>query len=158
MPAVEVGCRPSRFDLAAGPCRTVDSRLLRRGTSLSCGLFSNGPGRDRTCDLGIKSPLLYQLSYRPLGGESNSPLPGVVAAFPGGEERVDVAPLRLREREPGDDPARLRGVVVLDGRLEVLAQLGRLAKLPAEPAEQAHLCGFDCHMGGDGLEPPTSCV
>jgi hypothetical protein len=25
----------------------------------------NGPGRDRTCDLGIKSPLLYQLSYRP---------------------------------------------------------------------------------------------
>ena len=26
----------------------------------------NGPGRDRTCDLGIKSPLLYRLSYRPL--------------------------------------------------------------------------------------------
>src|SRR5581483_6742128 len=26
----------------------------------------SGPGRDRTCDLGIKSPLLYQLSYRPL--------------------------------------------------------------------------------------------
>ena len=26
---------------------------------------SDGPGRDRTCDLGIKSPLLYQLSYRP---------------------------------------------------------------------------------------------
>ena len=25
----------------------------------------NGPGRDRTCDLGMKSPLLYQLSYRP---------------------------------------------------------------------------------------------
>jgi hypothetical protein len=25
----------------------------------------NGPGRSRTCDLGIKSPLLYQLSYRP---------------------------------------------------------------------------------------------
>ena len=24
-----------------------------------------GPGRDRTCDLGIKSPLLYRLSYRP---------------------------------------------------------------------------------------------
>ena len=28
---------------------------------------SDGPGRDRTCDLGIKSPLLYQLSYRPCG-------------------------------------------------------------------------------------------
>jgi uncharacterized protein YndB with AHSA1/START domain len=26
---------------------------------------ADGPGRDRTCDLGIKSPLLYQLSYRP---------------------------------------------------------------------------------------------
>jgi hypothetical protein len=25
----------------------------------------DGPGRSRTCDLGIKSPLLYQLSYRP---------------------------------------------------------------------------------------------
>jgi hypothetical protein len=28
-------------------------------------IFGDGPGRDRTCDLGIKSPLLYQLSYRP---------------------------------------------------------------------------------------------
>ena len=26
----------------------------------------HGPGRSRTCDLGIKSPLLYQLSYRPV--------------------------------------------------------------------------------------------
>jgi hypothetical protein len=25
----------------------------------------DGPGRIRTCDLGIKSPLLCQLSYRP---------------------------------------------------------------------------------------------
>ena len=25
----------------------------------------HGPDRARTCDLGIKSPLLYQLSYRP---------------------------------------------------------------------------------------------
>src|SRR5690242_4905569 len=32
-----------------------------------CRHFSDGPGRDRTCDLGIKSPLLYQLSYRPAG-------------------------------------------------------------------------------------------
>src|SRR5262252_6795079 len=28
-------------------------------------VLSSGPGRDRTCDLRIKSPLLYQLSYRP---------------------------------------------------------------------------------------------
>src|SRR4029079_14826815 len=27
--------------------------------------FLNGPDRNRTCDLGIKSPLLYRLSYRP---------------------------------------------------------------------------------------------
>ena len=30
----------------------------------------DGPGRDRTCDLGIKSPLLYQLSYRPAAGRA----------------------------------------------------------------------------------------
>ena len=30
-----------------------------------CVSSPDGPGRDRTCDLGIKSPLLYQLSYRP---------------------------------------------------------------------------------------------
>jgi hypothetical protein len=29
--------------------------------------FLDGPGRNRTCDLGIKSPLLCQLSYRPAG-------------------------------------------------------------------------------------------
>jgi hypothetical protein len=32
----------------------------------------SGPGRDRTCDLGIKSPLLYQLSYRPTSGERSA--------------------------------------------------------------------------------------
>jgi hypothetical protein len=31
-----------------------------------------GPGRDRTCDLGIKSPLLYRLSYRPREREYRS--------------------------------------------------------------------------------------
>src|SRR5262249_57246599 len=30
--------------------------------------FSDGPGRTRTYDLGIKSPLIYQLSYRPMRG------------------------------------------------------------------------------------------
>ncbi len=29
------------------------------------GAFLHGPGWDRTNDLGIKSPLLYRLSYRP---------------------------------------------------------------------------------------------
>ena len=34
-----------------------------------CSLFFDGPGRTRTYDLGIKSPLLYQLSYRPSVGD-----------------------------------------------------------------------------------------
>src|SRR5437867_42749 len=34
----------------------------------SARLVPDGPGRDRTCDLRIKSPLLYQLSYRPVYG------------------------------------------------------------------------------------------
>jgi hypothetical protein len=37
----------------------------RRRERAMCRAFGDGPGRDRTCDLGIKSPLLYQLSYRP---------------------------------------------------------------------------------------------
>src|SRR5581483_1172782 len=37
----------------AVPLRVRHARLHRSG---------NGPCRDRTCDLGIKSPLLYQLS------------------------------------------------------------------------------------------------
>jgi hypothetical protein len=32
--------------------------------SINAGSF-DGPGWNRTNDLGIKSPLLYQLSYRP---------------------------------------------------------------------------------------------
>ena len=48
------------------------------------------------------------------------------------------------------------GIVVLDRSLEVLAEWGRLLKLPSQPAEEAYLRGF--HMGGDGLEPPTLCV
>ena len=33
-----------------------------------CGAFLHGPGWNRTNDLGIKSPLLCQLSYRPVLG------------------------------------------------------------------------------------------
>jgi integrase len=36
------------------------------GRASICRHFPSGPGRDRTCDLGIKSPLLYRLSYRPV--------------------------------------------------------------------------------------------
>ena len=69
---------------------------------------------------------------------------------------IDVAALRVGELEAFDEPSRLRGIVVLDRRLEVLTERRRLAELAAEPAEQADLGGF--HMGGDGIEPPTSCV
>ncbi len=76
--------------------------------------------------------------------------------FPRLEQLLDVAPLRVRELEPLDEPARLRGVVVLDRGLEMLAERRRLAELAAEPASETHLCGF--HMGGDGIEPPTPCL
>src|SRR4029453_1891950 len=50
------------------PLLSVSSRgfgipLLSRRVDLQ--VISSGPDRIRTCDLGIKSPLLYQLSYRP---------------------------------------------------------------------------------------------
>ena len=44
--------------------------------TLCCGRSCDGPGRDRTCDLGIKSPLLYRLSYRPAAVECRSGRPG----------------------------------------------------------------------------------
>jgi hypothetical protein len=43
--------------------RALDSRLQ---TMHVCRTYLSGPGRIRTSDLGIKSPLLYQLSYRPV--------------------------------------------------------------------------------------------
>ena len=55
------GTAPSRSKCARRPVGAACpcGRAWRRPVS--------GPGRDRTCDLGIKSPLLYQLSYRPVG-------------------------------------------------------------------------------------------
>ena len=50
------------YVVAMKPAVEQAKRQLRTGAV-------NGPGRDRTCDLGIKSPLLYQLSYRPAPGE-----------------------------------------------------------------------------------------
>ena len=60
-------------------------------------------------------------------------------ALPLVEQALDVAALRVGELEARDDPARLGRVVVLDRRLEPLAQRVRLAKLAAQPAEQADL-------------------
>jgi hypothetical protein len=56
----------ARFVVRRAWLRTPQLRALsrRQGNSPICRCLY-GPGRDRTCDLGIKSPLLYRLSYRP---------------------------------------------------------------------------------------------
>lgn len=66
----------------------------------------DGPGRDRTCDLGIKSPLLYQLSYRPFAsileamskGYMEGPAAEAAEARRDAMERGEVAPERAPER------------------------------------------------------------
>ena len=47
-----------------------------RKISQLSGDFLDGPCWDRTSDLGIKSPLLYQLSYRPEVSEYRPGLQG----------------------------------------------------------------------------------
>jgi putative phosphoesterase len=75
---------------------------------------------------------------------------------------LDVAALRLAERERGDEPAGLGRVVVLDGRLEVLPDRGRLAKLAPEPAKEAHLRRFHARslarVGRDREDAPVATV
>jgi hypothetical protein len=80
------------------------------------------------------------------------------SALPRREQLLDVAALLVGEIEARDETPRLCRVVVLHRRLEVLPERRRLRELASQPAEQAHLGCLDCHMGGDGLEPPTSCV
>ena len=75
-PRVAGRARPRRQGRAPGAARAPagGGRSARRGAGAGrtdrrggCG----GPSRDRTCDQRIKSPLLYQLSYRPrTGGEA----------------------------------------------------------------------------------------
>ena len=59
--------------VAAADSQPVDEKPVQEsrlpdqlgGGRVEAWRSGDGPGRDRTCDLGIKSPLLYQLSYRP---------------------------------------------------------------------------------------------
>ncbi len=44
-----------------------------------------------------------------------------------------MATLSIRERDPRDQAARLRRVVVLDGRLQMLTERIRLPELAAQP-------------------------
>ena len=71
----------------------------------------DGPGRIRTCDLGIKSPLLYQLSYRPgLLEYRNVPMDPA---------RVSLLRwLRRQLREPLPARERLEAAVANDDPLE----------------------------------------
>src|SRR5581483_4750366 len=109
--------------------RRLSSTEQHDGCS-ACGSCMYGPGRDRTCDLGIKSPLLYQLSYRPplLGAASLGAASlgaAVECTFPRLQQLFDVPALRLVEVEPLDEAARLGGVVVLDRRRLLGLRLGR---------------------------------
>jgi hypothetical protein len=47
---------------------------------------------------------------------------------------LHVPPLLVAELEAGEQPPGLGHVVVLDGRLEVLAGRDRLPQLPSQPA------------------------
>jgi hypothetical protein len=64
-----------------------------------------------------------------------------VLPLPGVQQLLHVPPLRVAELESRQEPSCLGDVVVLDGRLEVLAHRDRLAQLPPQPAEEAHLRG-----------------
>src|SRR6266849_4246031 len=59
--------------------------------------------------------------------------------FPGVQQSRDVPLLLGRERNVGEEPAYLGGIVVLDGGLEMLADGRRLLQLTPEPAKKADL-------------------
>ena len=66
-PLIEPSRQPVEISKAAQTHgRSVGSREATAAAVAEQRLaLRDGPGRSRTCDLGIKSPLLYQLSYRP---------------------------------------------------------------------------------------------
>ena len=66
-----------------------------------------GPDRDRTCDLGIKSPLLYQLSYRPAAVYSVAAMSKGYAEGSALEERLADLERSKRQARRKDVPLRL---------------------------------------------------
>ena len=107
------GCRGSSIGpgrslqqwIRTGDRAIVEQRLLHHLPELQG--FSYGPGRDRTCDLGIKSPLLYRLSYRPRAA-SGPAKQGYSVSI-----RRDVPPAdpRCDHRPRGGRGDRVRGLV-----------------------------------------------
>src|SRR5262245_60945728 len=59
-------------------------------------------------------------------------------ALPAVDEPLDVTALCIREGNLRDEPSRLGRIVVVDRRLQMLAEGRRLSKLPPQPAKQAH--------------------
>ena len=102
-----------------------------------CRSYPNGPDRDRTCDLGIKSPLLYQLSYRPgkrgFAGQTCESFGATLyqlrsaPLFPVSEapSRTPPAPLRLDRRLPAGKTEQRR---------HLREQAPRLVALTREPS------------------------
>jgi len=82
------------------------------------------------------------LAWRGLRGRPFHIKPLGLLSFPRVEQLLDVAPLRRAELEGGEQSPRLVDVVVLDRRLEVLAQRDRLAQLPSQPAKETDLGRF----------------
>ena len=68
-----------------------------------------------------------------------------------------MATLSIGERRQLDEPANLLGIVVENGRLEVLALRRRLSELSPEPAQEAHcrLIGHAIRLSG---EPGRLCL
>jgi hypothetical protein len=62
---VPVACQPTIQELRHTPEVGLAQGLRPWASRCFARRAKHGPDRDRTCDLGIKSPLLYQLSYRP---------------------------------------------------------------------------------------------
>jgi hypothetical protein len=93
---------PKQAEVAT-PVATYKS-LGHSGTkNCLCAGLSDGPGRDRTYDLGIKSPLLYQLSYRPLFQDR---APEYAALMGKGYAEGSAVEERLAALERGDDLSR----------------------------------------------------
>src|SRR3990172_1381882 len=70
--------------------------------------------------------------------------------LPAGDEAVDVSSLSGGEGDQRDEPTSLGRVVAGDSRLEMLTLRRRLAKLPVQPAQQAHsrLVGHEWRLSG----------
>src|SRR4051812_50088270 len=82
-------------------------RRRRRGRARES---ADGPGGSRTRDLGIKSPLLYQLSYRPAAVYSVAAMSKGYAEGSALEERLADLERSKRQGPEKDVPLRLAGV------------------------------------------------